>query len=99
MRLLGLGPTQVALYRDEVRRGDHRNMPGAVRASCGLSTSTAEIDSLLEAVRSIAADAATGTALPVPYEQDPATGDFWPVADMPGWSPAERSAGTSCARG
>ncbi len=99
MRLLGLGPTHVALYRDEVRRGDHRNMPGAVRASCGLSTTTAEIDSLLGAVRLIAADAAAGTAPPVPYEQDPATGDFWPVANLPGWSAAERSAGTSCARG
>ncbi len=38
IRLLGLSPADVSAYRDQVRAGDHRFMPGAVRASCGISS-------------------------------------------------------------
>ena len=38
IRLLGLGPADVDAYRAQVRAGDHRSMPGAVRASCGISS-------------------------------------------------------------
>lgn len=99
VRLLGLSDDDVARYREEVRRGEHRNMPGAVRASCSIATSMDEIDLLVDAVGRIAADAASGTAPPVPYEQDLSTGDFWPLTDRPGWSALDRSVGSSCARG
>ncbi|MGI8686614.1 MAG: aminotransferase class V-fold PLP-dependent enzyme [Acidimicrobiales bacterium] len=95
LRLLGLSPAEVASYRDAVLAGDRREIPGAVRASAGLSTSVDDIDRLVAAVASIAADPAP----PVPYEQDPATGDFWPMVDVPGWSEGERGPGSSCARG
>ena len=36
---------------------------------------------------------------PVPYEQDAATGDFFPVTDEPGWRHAARELGTACSRG
>lgn len=95
LRLLGLTPAQVSAYRDAVIAGDRREIPGAVRASAGLSTSAGDVDRLVAAITAIASDAAP----PVPYEQDPATGDFWPVVDVPGWSTAERGPGSSCARG
>ena len=70
-------------------QGDHRQVPGAVRASAGLGTSGSDIDALLAAV----ADLAGGCPPPVPYEQDPATGDFFPVTDQPGWRDAALEAG------
>ena len=33
------------------------------------------------------------------YEQDPHTGDFWPVTNDRAWSDAARRVGASCARG
>jgi len=95
VRLLGLADTEVDAYRSEVLEGDHRHVPGAVRASAGIGTSGQEIDLLLAAV----ADLAGGAAAPVPYEQDPGTGDFFPVTDQTGWRDAAREPGAACARG
>ena len=50
VRLLGLSPADVDAYREQVRVGDHRSMPGAVRASCGISSTEADVDTLLDAV-------------------------------------------------
>ncbi len=47
VRLLGLDPTAIDLYRQEVLEGDHRRTPGAVRASAGLGNSAADIDALV----------------------------------------------------
>ncbi|MET0804153.1 MAG: aminotransferase class V-fold PLP-dependent enzyme, partial [Acidimicrobiales bacterium] len=95
LRLLGLDADEVAAYRGAVLRGDKRDIPGAVRASAGLSTSVDDVDRLVAAVTRIAA----GEPAPVAYEQDPHTGDFWPQGDRPGWTAADRSFGASCARG
>jgi selenocysteine lyase/cysteine desulfurase len=95
LRLLGLDDDEVASYRADVLRGDRRNIPGAVRASCGLDTTEDDVDRLLAAVAAIA----SGEPAPVEYEQDAATGDWWPVGDVPGWTSAERTVGASCARG
>jgi len=95
LRLLGLDPGEVAAYRAAVLRRDRRTVPGAVRASAGASTSTADVDALLAAVAVIA----RGDPPPHPYRQDPSTGDFWPEGEVPGWTSAERAAGASCARG
>ena len=59
-------------YRDDVLHGDRTRIPGAVRASCGLSTTDADVARLLDAVSIIA----SGEPAPVDYQQDPATGDF-----------------------
>jgi selenocysteine lyase/cysteine desulfurase len=99
IRLLGLGHDEVARYRAAVKAGDHASMPGAVRASGGISTSVADVDALVEALSAIAADGRAGTPPPVPYEQDRATGDFWPVTDRPGWARGDRTPGTSCVVG
>ncbi len=95
VRLLGLGEHQVDTYRSEVLAGDHRHVPGAVRASAGLGTSGADIDTLVAAVAELAA----GKPPPVPYEQDGATGDYFPVTDQPGWKDAALELGAACARG
>jgi selenocysteine lyase/cysteine desulfurase/peroxiredoxin family protein len=95
LRLLHLANDEVAAYRDAVRHGDRRRMPGAVRASAGLSTTASDIDRFIEAVRAIA----TGAPAPVAYDQDTHTGDFWPhTADEP-WASEARRLGASCARG
>jgi selenocysteine lyase/cysteine desulfurase len=94
VRLLGLRPQEISHHWDAVRRGDRRVMPGAIRASAGLSTSIGDVDRLVDAV----ADIAAGRPAPVAYHQDPATGDYH-LEDgvrLPG---ADRALGASCARG
>ena len=95
IRLLGLSTAEVDAYRSEVLGGDHRNVPGAVRASAGLGTSGQDIDALVAAVGELAG----GVPAPVPYRQDPATGDYAPLTDMPGWADAASEPGAACARG
>ena len=95
LRLLGLGPGAVAEARRQVLAGDRRHIPGAVRASCGLGTTEDDVAALLTAV----ADVAGGSAPPVPYVQDPVTGDFFPKSDRAGWAATDRPAGAACARG
>ncbi len=95
LRLLGLSMDEVAAYKRDVLRGDRRGIPGAVRASAGLSTSTADIARLLESVKEIA----SGRPPLAQYVQDPHTGDYWPEGTAPGWTAEERSVGASCARG
>ena len=99
IRLLGLSPADVDAYRTQVMAGDHRTMPGAVRASCGISSTEADVDTLVDAVTRIAAEAGAGQAPPVSYVQDVGTGDYWPVSNEPGWRGHERESGASCARG
>jgi selenocysteine lyase/cysteine desulfurase len=95
VRLLGLADTEIDAYRSEVLRGDHRRVPGAVRASAGLGTSGQDIDALVDAIF----DLAGGKPQPVPYQQDRATGDYFPVTDHPAWRNAPFEAGAACARG
>jgi selenocysteine lyase/cysteine desulfurase len=94
VRLLGLGPAAVARHWNAVRQGDHRAMPGAVRASAGLSTSPDDVDRFVAAV----ADIAAGHPAPVSYYEDPATGDYH-LGDGSWPSGADRALGASCARG
>jgi selenocysteine lyase/cysteine desulfurase len=95
VRLLGLRADEIERYRDDVLRGDRTRIPGAVRASCGLSTTSADVERLLDAVAVIA----SGDPGPVDYVQDPATGDYWPEGSAAPWSTGDRSLGSSCARG
>jgi hypothetical protein len=68
-------------------------MPGAVRASAGISTSRDDIDRFTAAV----ADIASGRPTPVTYHQDPTTGDYH-VESGDGID-GTRALGASCARG
>ncbi|HEY5011896.1 MAG TPA: aminotransferase class V-fold PLP-dependent enzyme [Acidimicrobiia bacterium] len=95
LRLLDLSVAEARAYREAVLRHDRREMPGAVRASAGLSTSPADIDRLIDAVTALASGAPPVAA----YEQDGTTGDFWPETASHGWTADDRSLGASCARG
>ena len=95
LRLLDLTSEEVAAYHGAVRRGDRRDIPGAVRASAGIFTSPADVDVLVDAVAAIA----SGGPPPFPYDQDEHTGDFWPRTGDPRWTDAGRRLGASCARG
>ena len=90
VRLLGLSDAEIAGFRQEVLQGDRSRMPGAVRASAGLNTTEADVVRLLEALGRIAG----GEPPPLPYHQDPATGDFWPEGAQIGW-PAGPAAHTA----
>jgi selenocysteine lyase/cysteine desulfurase len=94
-RLLGLTGADVGEYHRSVLAGDRSRMPGAVRASAGINTTSEDIDRFLAAVGAIAG----GSPSPVSYRQDPGTGDYWPEGDIPGWSGPARALGASCARG
>lgn len=95
LRLLDLSPEEVAAYRNAVLAGDRRRIPGAVRASAGISTTGADIDRLLAAVRELAA----GKPAPVEYVQDTHSGDFHPAGDDGPWVDVRRSTSAPCAQG
>jgi selenocysteine lyase/cysteine desulfurase len=95
MRLLHLSEAEIDAYRHAVLAGDRRDIPGAVRASAGLSTTAGDVDRFLAAVGEIAA----GSPAPVEYFQDVHTGDYFPAGDLPGWTADDRTFGASCARG
>ena len=92
LRLLDLTDEQVDRYRAGVLSGDRREIPGAVRASAGMSTTLADLDRFLGALATV-----VSTAPPIAYQQDPSTGDWSP--DHPEWSGPHRTIGASCARG
>src|SRR5215470_2742784 len=94
MRLLGLSREEIHRYRDQVRRGDRSAMPGAVRASAGINTTDDDVQRLLAAVARVAAEAP-----PVPYRQDPHTGDYHPSTGMPAWLPWPHPGHRSCSPG
>jgi selenocysteine lyase/cysteine desulfurase len=94
-RLLGLSTIEWEHFREQIRRGDRRSIPGAVRASAGLDTRAEDIDRLLAAITEIAA----GQPAPLHYDQDPGTGDYTPQGAHASWSDPSRSLGAGCARG
>ena len=95
IRLLGLAPDEIERYRADVIDGDRTRIPGAVRASAGLSVTASEIERFLQAVRVVADQSPP----PVDYRQDQSTGDYWPVGESAPWSTDGRSLGASCSRG
>ena len=95
IRLLDVPPDQVERYRQDVLAGDRRSIPGAVRASAGLSATAADIERFLRAVAVIA----SGEPAPVAYHQDPTTGDYWPEGEAAPWSTGDRALGATCSRG
>ena len=61
---------------ERLRRGEHHDIPGAVRASFGIGTTVEHIDRLVDALCEIS------TRPPaLRYEEEPSTGDFLPLTD------------------
>jgi len=75
----GAGRYLDRLLGTTAERGENRReIRGAIRASAGISTTRDDVRRLLAAVASVVADVP-----PVPYHQDPSTGDFFPAAGVP----------------
>jgi selenocysteine lyase/cysteine desulfurase len=72
VRLLGLSARDVLAFKVAARAHDRAGLPGAVRASAGLSTSAADVSRLCAAVADVAS-----SAPPVPYRRDPLSGDYF----------------------
>lgn len=71
IRLLELGDDDLERFRAAARHHDRRSLPGAVRASASISTSSRDVDRFLTAVQTVVT-----TDPPVPYHLDPVTGDY-----------------------
>lgn len=74
VRLLGLSALEVDRFRADARNHIRSSLPGAVRASTGLSNSHEEVEALLMALTKIAAS----TSTPITYRMDPVSGEYWP---------------------
>ena len=94
LRLLDLTAEEINEYHRAVSRGDRREIPGAVRASAGLSTSSDDIEYLLGAL----AELVGGKPAPVEYTQD-LSGDFLPPATASTWIEGDEGPGAPCAPG
>ena len=95
VRLLGLGRDEIDEHRDQVRKGNRSQMPGAVRASLGVNGSLADVGRLCGAVARLA----SLEPGPVPYVQDPHTGDFAPAVTTAPWLVPTRPHRSSCSPG
>jgi selenocysteine lyase/cysteine desulfurase len=74
VRLLGLSQDELQRFRSAARRHDRRSLPGAVRASAGISTTQSDLERLFDATATIAS-----SPPPVEYLHDPRSGDYWPA--------------------
>jgi selenocysteine lyase/cysteine desulfurase len=75
--LLGVGIADAHTIRERLRRGEHHEIPGAIRASFGIGTTVEHIDRLVAALREI-----TTRGPKLDYVEDPHTGDYLPVDDQ-----------------
>jgi selenocysteine lyase/cysteine desulfurase len=74
--LLGVGIAEAHTIRERLRRGEHQEIPGAIRASFGIGTTVEQIDRFVAALREI-----TIHGPHLEYVEDPQTGDYLPVDD------------------
>jgi selenocysteine lyase/cysteine desulfurase len=73
VRLLGMRGASLETFRSMARAGERASLPGAVRASGGLTTTLDDVDRFLLAVTEIAT-----TPTPPSYLQDERNGEWWP---------------------
>jgi selenocysteine lyase/cysteine desulfurase len=84
--LLGIDPAQAADLGQRISRGAPLAMPGAVRASMGLGTTTGDIDHLFDALTAVVLDGPRWS-----YRTSPDASDCWPDPDpRPRWAESLR---------
>jgi len=76
MELLHVDAADVDAFKREIRAGDKRRIPGAVRISMGIGTTRDDIDAAADAIASIAAEGPQWT-----YRQDRRSGEYEPFPD------------------
>jgi selenocysteine lyase/cysteine desulfurase len=83
VRLLHVADDEVGRLLTEMRAGHHERLPGAARMSLGLGSTSADVDAMADALRSIAADGPQWTysvnADSSEYEPDPDTRPLPPL--------------------
>jgi selenocysteine lyase/cysteine desulfurase len=72
-RLLNITREQERLFEEEIRQGDRRHTPGAVRTSLGLHNTEEEVETFVEAMKVVAKQEWKGD-----YEQDISSGEYYP---------------------
>jgi selenocysteine lyase/cysteine desulfurase len=77
-RLLGISSEEAVRQQQEILAGTRVGRPGMVRASFGCYNTTAEVDWFADMLARLAAGDIQGD-----YEQDAASGDFWPRGYQP----------------
>lgn len=77
-KLLGVSPAEIKRFADDMTHDDRRRVPGVVRISFGIYNTKQEIDTLEEALKSIAGKNYKGR-----YQQEKDSGDFYAL----GWEP------------
>lgn len=80
LQLLRVDDATIERSRQEIMRGDKRDIPGAVRASVAPYNTDAEIDRFLAGVAAISRGEIHST-----YTQDRASGSFDPIGRTPDW--------------
>lgn len=73
MQLFGVEPGQVCELRDQLKAGDKRRMPGAVRISFGFYSRHEDVDAVVDGLLAIRAGQVRGR-----YQQEISTGDYFP---------------------
>lgn len=73
LQMLGTNPEEAETYRERLRRGDRRDVPGAVRISFGLYNTEEEVDRALEHLGAVARGRTK-----LRYKQDGKQGEFIP---------------------
>lgn len=76
MELLHVDAGEVGSFRAQIRAGDKRRIPGAVRISLGIGTTEADIEAVADAIRAVATDGPRWT-----YRQDRRSGEYEPDPD------------------
>lgn len=76
VQLMEVDDDAVGRIAAEVAAGNHANVPGATRASAGLTTTDDDVDRLVDALGRIAVDGPRWT-----YAQDPCSGNWAPSPD------------------
>ena len=92
LHLLDVSEEEATLVRDEIAHGHKGRIPGAVRASMGLGTTTDDVDALATALESIVADGPRWR-----YRQGPDSGEYVPDPETRTWPdlPVRLAAGPS----
>ena len=76
MRLLRVDDAEAQRLVDETKAGHHERLPGAARMSLGLGSTRADVNTLADALRAIAADGPRWT-----YAVNKATDEYEPTPD------------------
>jgi selenocysteine lyase/cysteine desulfurase len=80
--LLDVAPGRATLLRHRIAKGEPAEIPGAVRASMGIGTTSAEIDALADALAILAMAGPQWT-----YQSSPDGDHCWPEPDpRPSWT-------------